>query len=157
MNLRIGSWQELAAPATQIRFAVFVDEQGIARDEELDELDAVCVHAVVECEGLAAATGRLCPDGRIGRMAVLKSHRGRRLGSMVIDGLINEARRKDMRKVYLHAQCHALGFYARFGFSAHGPIFKEAGIDHREMRRSLAKAAPKPGHRLPLGDRAPTA
>jgi predicted GNAT family N-acyltransferase len=135
-QLRLGDWKTLCDEATKIRFTVFVDEQKVPAEEELDELDAICRHALAYADGLAVATGRLAPDGRIGRMAVLASHRGQHYGAQIMRALLAEADAIGHAETYLHAQCHALGFYEKFGFVAEGPIFDEAGIDHRTMRRA---------------------
>jgi predicted GNAT family N-acyltransferase len=134
-QIRLGDWDTLQDEATKIRFTVFVDEQKVPAEEELDDLDAVCRHALAYASGLAVATGRLAPDGRIGRMAVLASHRGQHYGAQIMHALLAEADTIGHAETYLHAQCHALGFYEKFGFVAEGPIFDEAGIDHRTMRR----------------------
>lgn len=136
-KLILGDWNRCAAMATPIRFKVFVDEQGVPPEEELDALDAECLHAVITLDHQAIATGRLCPDGRIGRMAVLKEFRGEGFGGLLLSALIEAARDQGHSEVYLHAQCQALRFYESLGFVAEGPVFAEAGIDHRLMRRSL--------------------
>ena len=136
-KLILGDWATCADMATPIRFKVFVDAQRVPAAEELDELEAVSLHAVVTLNGTPIATGRLCPDGRIGRMAVLKEFRGEGFGGLVLSALMEAARDRGHQDVFLHAQCQALGFYESLGFVADGPIFTEAGIDHRRMRRSL--------------------
>ncbi len=135
-QLLLGSWAELGARATPIRFRVFVQEQQVPEALELDGRDANCIHALIEVDGQAVATGRLSPDGRIGRMAVLASYRGRGLGGNLLAGLVAEADRRGQRETYLHAQMHAIGFYERHGFIAEGPEFDDAGIAHRLMRRT---------------------
>jgi predicted GNAT family N-acyltransferase len=135
-TIEVGDWEVLAEAATRIRFTVFVHEQGVCESEELDALDSVCVHAVIYQDGFAIATGRLCPDGRIGRMAVLKDFRGQGFGGQILRALIAAANERGQHETYLHAQIHALGFYSRYGFVAEGPEFEEAGIRHRGMRRA---------------------
>jgi predicted GNAT family N-acyltransferase len=136
-KLILGDWTRCAEIATPIRFKVFVDEQRVPAAEELDEFDAVSLHAVVTLDGEPIATGRLCPDGRIGRMAVLNEFRGQGFGGLLLSALIEAARDQGHQEVFLHAQCQALGFYESLGFVAEGPVFSEAGIDHRLMRQSL--------------------
>jgi predicted GNAT family N-acyltransferase len=133
--VKVGKWKEIGDAAARIRFAVFVHEQGVCESEELDALDSFCIHAVIHQGGLAVATGRLCPDGRIGRMAVLKEFRGQGFGGQILRALIAAASERGQHETYLHAQIHALGFYSRYGFVAEGPEFEEAGIRHRTMRR----------------------
>jgi predicted GNAT family N-acyltransferase len=128
-----------AYEATSPSEAVFVHEQNVPADLEWDGLDAGCLHALVEdADGTAIGTGRLAPDGKIGRMAVLAAHRGRGIGAAVLAHLIDAACAAGMPRVYLYSQVHALGFYARFGFVAEGPEFFEADIPHRAMALDLA-------------------
>lgn len=136
-KLVLGDWATCAEMAIAIRFKVFVDEQRLPAEEEIDELDATSLHAVITLDGVPIATGRLCPDGRIGRMAVKKEFRGEGFGGLILSALIEAARDQGHQAVFLHAQCQALGFYESFGFVAEGPIFSEAGIDHRLMRQLL--------------------
>jgi predicted GNAT family N-acyltransferase len=132
------SWDAARGRAAPIRFAVFVEEQGVPRAIELDERDAECVHALALDEaGNAIGTGRLLPDGHIGRMAVLSEWRGRGVGGAILERLIDAARRRGDRQVALSAQVHALGFYRARGFTEEGEEYLEAGIRHRAMRMAL--------------------
>lgn len=130
-------WEEARAHAAPIRFTVFVEEQGVPRDIELDEMDDACVHALAFEGETAVGTGRLLPDGHIGRMAVLKQWRGRGIGSRMLERLIEEARSRGDREVALAAQVHAAGFYRAHGFVEEGGEYLEAGIPHQAMRRRL--------------------
>lgn len=142
MNIITGSWDELRAHAQPIRFEVFVDEQKVPADIELDDMDPHCVHAVAYDEaGQPLATGRLLPDGHIGRMAVRKAGRGRGVGGAVLQVLIAAARARGDAEVILNAQSHAEGFYQRYGFAREGEPFMEAGIPHITMRARLQGAA----------------
>jgi predicted GNAT family N-acyltransferase len=130
-------WEEARAHASPIRFSVFVEEQGVPREIELDEHDPVCVHAVVFEDGSAVATGRLLPDGHIGRMAVLKAWRGRGIGAAILNELMKAASKRGDREVALSAQVHALPFYRAHGFVPVGEEYLEAGIPHQAMKRAL--------------------
>ena len=102
---------------------------------ELDEFDALSTHAVIfDSELLALATGRLLPDGHIGRMAVVANARGMGLGAQVLESLIHEAQKKAFPEVVLSAQVHAMGFYERFGFVAEGDVYLDCAIAHKDMR-----------------------
>ena len=126
----------------QVRQAVFVHEQRVPVELERDALDPLCFHLLaLDGEGRPVGTARLTPDRRIGRMAVLAPFRGRGIGEAMLQALLQEARRRGWPEVSLHAQLHALPFYARAGFVPCGPPFQEAGIDHREMRRRLPGAS----------------
>lgn len=130
-------WESARAEASRIRMEVFVREQRVPAEIEMDERDASCLHALAYVDGKAVGTGRLLPDGHIGRMAVLKASRALGVGGAILERLVEEARRRGMREVRLAAQTHALAFYARHGFVAVGEVFEEAGIPHQEMRRLL--------------------
>jgi len=149
VELRTGNWMELAELATPLRTTVFVHEQGVPPEIELDELDAVSVHAVATNRlGVAVATGRLLPaehgEGRIGRMAVARPLRGQRWGRLLLDALVQAAQGRGDTSVLLHAQCHAEGFYRRAGFVPEGEVFEEAGIAHIAMRQRLNRALSAP-------------
>lgn len=134
----IGDWQQCANDATRIRHEVFVEEQQVPLHEEIDGRDVQCVHAVVyAANDEPVATGRLLPDGHIGRMAVRKPYRGRGVGAFLFGRLVDEARRRGHLQVELAAQLHARNFYAAQGFVAEGAVFLDAGIEHVSMRRVL--------------------
>lgn len=140
MTVRIvtGAWDALCSAAGPIRFEVFVDEQRVPPELELDEMDAVSLHALALEDGAALGTGRLLPDGHIGRMAVKRTARGRGIGGMILDALMAAARERGDASVLLHAQVHARGFYERHGFSVEGAEFMEAGIAHVLMRHRFS-------------------
>jgi predicted GNAT family N-acyltransferase len=136
-RIEILGWDAARAEASRIRLEVFVEEQRVPPEIEMDDMDAASVHALAYREGRAVGTGRLLPDGHIGRMAVLRESRSSGVGGAILERLMEEARRRGMREVILSAQTHAIGFYRRYGFAAAGSEFKEAGIPHQEMRRLL--------------------
>ena len=137
-RIELMSWGEAREQASRIRFRVFVQEQGVPREIELDDQDAQCVHALAFDEkGLAIGTGRLLPDAHIGRMAVLEEHRRHGVGTLLLNRLIEAARQRGERQVLLSAQVHAAAFYRRHGFEPMGEIYEEAGIPHRAMRKSI--------------------
>ena len=133
-------WSKAREEASRIRFTVFVEEQGVPREIEIDDRDADCVHAIARLAGRAVGTGRLLPDAHIGRMAVLKEARGGGVGGLLLESLVARARERGDREVVLSAQVHAIPFYARHGFAAFGPAYEEAGIPHQDMRRSLERS-----------------
>jgi predicted GNAT family N-acyltransferase len=134
-RIELLSWEKAREPASRIRFRVFVEEQGVPPEIELDEQDAHCLHALAFDEkGVAVGTGRLLPDAHIGRMAVLAERRGHGVGTLLLNKLIEAARGRGDREVLLSAQVHAVGFYRRHGFEAVGEVYEEAGIPHLSMR-----------------------
>jgi predicted GNAT family N-acyltransferase len=136
-NIELRDWEHARAHASRIRQRVFVEEQRVPPEIEMDDLDAVSVHALAFVDGAAVGTGRLLPDGHIGRMAVLREARASGVGSAILERLVEEARRRGFREAVLSAQTHALAFYRKHGFEAFGEVYEEAGIPHQEMRRTL--------------------
>jgi len=131
----VGTWAQLGAEASRIRSEVFVLEQYVSPEIELDDMDVQCVHAVAHAaDGRPIGTGRLLPDGHIGRMAVRAPWRGQGVGSALLSALADEARRRGDREVALAAQLRARPFYARHGFVEEGETFMDAGIPHVMMR-----------------------
>ena len=131
-------WEKAEALAAPLRFAIFVGEQKVPAGIELDDLDAKCIHAIAFDEaGKAIGTGRLLPEGRIGRMAVVKEWRRRGIGADLLEALVAEAQRRGHAEVKLSAQLQAAEFYRSHGFVAEGKVYEEAGILHQAMRRSL--------------------
>lgn len=131
-------WSRDAGELYAVRYQVFVVEQGVPEALEQDEFDPVCWHVLARGQdNQAIGTGRLLPDGRVGRLAVLKHWRGRGVGRALLDYLLQRARQQGFSRIELHAQVQAQAFYAEFGFVATGEIFMEAGIPHRTMRRTL--------------------
>lgn len=140
MSLRIatGDWDGLREDAQKVRIEVFVIEQNVPVELEWDEADEISTHAVAYDElGQPVATGRLLPDGHIGRMAVSQSLRGQGIGKQVLTALLEHARQEGHRELVLHAQTHAVPFYEQQGFTAEGEEFIEADMPHRLMRRRL--------------------
>jgi predicted GNAT family N-acyltransferase len=138
-----------------VRDAVFVREQGVPRDLELDAADPACVHVLArDAAGRPVGTGRLVPPdagtagdshaaageapaARIGRMAVLAGWRNRGVGDALLLALMDAARARGWTRVALHAQAGAIRFYQRQGFLPRGARFTEAGIEHLTMWRAL--------------------
>ena len=141
-EVRIVGWERARADARPVREAVFVVEQHVPIDLEWDDLDEACDHAIAyDDAGHAIGTGRLLPDGRIGRMAVLREWRGRGVGAAILGALVDRARQRGMGRVTVHAQTHAAGFYARYDFAPEGEVFMEADIPHITMTRTLSRDA----------------
>ncbi len=138
--------------ALSIRRRVFIEEQGVPEDLEIDEYDAApalgtaALHVLVRVDGVAVATGRLLlesDDGHlhIGRVAVLAELRGLGYGRLVMLALQDLARERGVEVVTLAAQLHAVGFYEKLGYVAHGPVFLDAGIQHRAMDHSVLRGS----------------
>lgn len=146
IRIELSAWSEARTEAMRVRETVFVAEQGVPSELELDQHDPHCLHALARDEaGGVVGTGRLLPGeahgariiSHVGRMAVLKEWRGRGVGAALLARLIEAARERGDTEVVLSAQTHAQGFYRGYGFLEEGDEFLEAGIPHRTMRRTL--------------------
>lgn len=114
--IKIGNWSELEKDASFIRFTVFVDEQKFSKETEVTEIDKESDHVVYYLNNKPVGTGRLLPDAHIGRMCVLKEYRGLGIGSIILKTLIQIAKNKNYKQVYLDSQNHAIDFYKKHGF-----------------------------------------
>ncbi len=124
----------------KVRNAVFVEEQGVPAELELDDKDELCSHALILNDGDPIATGRIESDGHIGRIAVLKAFRQEGLGRRVVQQLEQTAMDLGLKRVYLGAQLTAIGFYEKLGYHCYGEIFMDAGIEHRHMEKILIRS-----------------
>ena len=120
-----------------IRYEVFVDEQNVPEELEIDGLDGEAKHVLAFVDGVPIGTGRILDDGHIGRVAVLKDYRSFGIGKLIMKELIKWAQDITLKKVWLSSQWHAHSFYLDLGFVCVGDIYKEAGIDHIKMYRVL--------------------
>ena len=121
-----------------IRAQVFIIEQGVPAELEVDEQDPLSRHLLLFEENTPVATGRLTPDGHIGRLAVLKPYRRKGYGSRIIKQLELIAAKNGLPQVALGAQIQALNFYKKLGYQVCSEIFMDAGIKHRMMKKALS-------------------
>lgn len=129
-------------PCLALRMEVFVEEQNVPVEEELDDLDEVATHFLATDEsGTPLGTARVYEAGeigKIGRVCVVKSQRGTGLGARLIAACLDEIRtRPRLTQAKLGAQTHAIGFYERFGFEVIGAEYMDGGIPHQDMVLSL--------------------
>ncbi len=136
-KVKTATWPDDNATLKSIRFEVFVDEQKVPAESEVDEHDPRSIHAIAWADGVAAGCGRLLPDGHIGRMAVRKPFRGQGVGAALLVHLIERSRQRGDDQVVLSAQTHAIGFYEKFGFVVENAEYLDCDIPHRDMRKIL--------------------
>jgi predicted GNAT family N-acyltransferase len=126
--------------AWAIRRAVFIEEQHVPEQIEMDEDDAHAFHVLALDGKTPVACGRMVThDGyvKIGRMAVLRERRGEGIGRSILAFLMQHARQQGIARALLHAQLTAEGFYLKNGYMPEGEVFEEAGIVHRRMSCKL--------------------
>ncbi len=140
MSLSIDVTQDLEA-CLKLRFEVFVDEQGVPVEEERDALDDSATHLLALQDGTPVGTARIVfqdDTAKIGRVCVVKTARGTGLGTKLIEACVSVARNQaEITRAKLGAQTHAIGFYEKLGFEVYGPVYLDAGIDHRDMVKPL--------------------
>lgn len=133
------------AACRALRRVVFIEEQGVSEADEIDDLDDQAVHLLATDDGAAVGTARLLTmgnAGKIGRVCVLHHMRGRGIGAALTRAAVDVFAAMDsIEKVKLSAQISALAFYEKLGFTAHGPVYIDAGIDHRDMMLLLPPRA----------------
>lgn len=123
-----------------LRRAVFIEEQGIAEADEWDDLDGAAVHLLAREGAEALGTARLFTQdavGKIGRVCVARRARGTGLGAALIEAGCARLAAAGCTEAQLGAQVQAMPFYEKLGFTAFGPVYDDAGIPHRDMRRPL--------------------
>ncbi len=129
------------SPCLALRMEVFVHEQGVPVEEELDTLDGQAVHILARSGTTPVGTARVIVQGhtaKIGRVCIVKSARGTGLGKELMQFALNlVAERDDVKRAKLGAQTYAIGFYEGLGFEAFGPIYDDGGIPHRDMVKEL--------------------
>ena len=147
LKILLKSWKEAKVDAFLVRHEVFIQEQGVPAELELDELDPSAIHALAFNDEHCIGTGRLVylkdaedRQAQIGRMAVLAKFRGNGVGKQILRKLLDLAASQGVREILLHSQVSAIPFYEKLGFQAQGDIYDEAGIPHRNMMLTLANS-----------------
>ncbi len=132
------------ATCRALRRTVFIEEQGVPEADEIDDLDDIATHLLAHIGGQAVGSARLLTlgdTGKIGRVCVLKQARGQGVGAALTRAAIDHFTRQGLASAKLSAQLSALPFYETLGFTAHGPVYLDAGIDHRDMQLLLRPPA----------------
>ena len=146
MHVRRATSAEDIAACLQIRRVVFIQEQSVPEQEELDDLDPVCRHFIatpgkqsLSREAIGTARILFLDDGtaKAQRVAVLREHRKGGVGAALMFALEGEAARAGRSTLILSSQVSAVPFYERIGYQAYGEPFVDAGIDHRMMKKAI--------------------
>lgn len=144
MEILLKSWKEAEVDAFLVRQEVFILEQGVPAELELDDFDSSAAHALAYQDAQCIGTGRLvnlsAKQAQIGRMAVLSKFRGKGVGKQILRKLVDLAASQGAQRIILHSQVSAIPFYEKLGFQAQGDAYDEAGIPHRNMMLTLANS-----------------
>ena len=139
LKIQIVDYNDYYEQIRNIRDDVFVREQKVSQSIEVDGLDPEATHSIVFDENKEIGTGRILKDGHIGRIAVKKQYRGKGVGKIIMESLLDIAKANQIPEVWLSSQYHAKGFYEKLGFIETGDVYQEAGIDHIKMKKKLYK------------------
>ena len=131
------TWQKDRDLLSNIRYQVFVDEQKVPIELEIDDDDPLAAHILCIVDGQPVGTGRILLDGHIGRLAVLQANRKQGYGNKILEHLELIAQENELAEVFLNAQVTAIPFYEKRGYMIISDVFDDAGIPHQTMRKTL--------------------
>jgi predicted GNAT family N-acyltransferase len=127
--------------ALKVRREVFINEQHVPEDMEIDEHENICIHFVSYDEEQPVAAGRLRPieeGGKVERICVLKNYRKHGLGLQLMQMIEEAAKDRNISKLILNSQTHAENFYVKLGYEPISEVFMDAGIPHVKMQKQLS-------------------
>lgn len=139
---KAGNDTKLYHDALTIRKEVFIEEQGVPKDLEIDQYEQTCQYIVAYNNHTPIATARYREvDGcvKVERVAVVRSARGQHVGHHLMEALENDALSKGYRCFKLGAQVQAIPFYEKLGYQTYGDRFMDAGIPHYHMYKSISE------------------
>lgn len=131
-------WHDGEPLLKSIRDAVFIRERGVPAELEWDGKDEGSRHALaLSLQGDAIGCGRMLPDGHIGHIAVLPQWRKQKVGTALVEALLDYARAHDYQQISVDAQPHYVPFYRNNGFVEQGDPFVDAGVQRIKMALKL--------------------
>lgn len=136
MEVKVAAADEEMKNVFDIRTRVFVHEQNVPLEEEIDEYEGIATHFLLTDDEIPVGAGRLrVVDGvgKVERVCVLASHRKGGSGKLIMQAIERFASEKGISALKLHAQTHAEGFYKKLGYETVSDVFMEAGIPHVTM------------------------
>ena len=147
LEILIGSYQELKQNCDLVRYSVFVQEQNVPENIEIDDRDHLCRHIIIKIKSNPIATGRIdiAKEGKIGRVAVIKDYRNKGYGSLIVHKLEEIAQEEGLTSVWLNAQKPSINFYQRLGYQIISDEFIEANIVHQKMSKKITRKS-SPDH-----------
>ena len=127
------TWNQSSKEISEVRYNVFVIEQSVPSEIEMDGKDSDCIHFLALEKSKPIGAARLQKYGKIERVSVLREYRSKGIGTAIMKRVIESAMDLNVEKIYLHSQMDSKIFYQRLGFIELGQIFFEANIPHIEM------------------------
>lgn len=140
MEVKVVSSEQEMQDAFSIRKQVFVGEQNVPMEEEIDQFEDEAVHFVLYNYGIPAGAGRFRTvdgNGKVERICVLKEHRKSGSGKAIMDKIEEHAKKQGLPALKLNAQTQAIPFYEKLGYQVISDEFMDAGIPHRTMKKTI--------------------
>jgi predicted GNAT family N-acyltransferase len=140
MEIKVADNNIMYNQCLEIRKRVFVEEQNVPMDREVDEYEDVATHILlIDDEPIGTVRYRPTSEDmiKVERMAVLPEERGRKLGFKLMEFVHDHAREHGYTRAKLGAQVHAIDFYRKLGYTVSSDEFEDAGIPHVYMERTL--------------------
>ncbi len=139
ISVEITNWEKSESELCAIRREVFIEEQGVSEQDELDGKDHLYTQVIVRSKNHIEAIGcaRISPEGKIGRVAIVKNFRGLGVGQKLME-FCTQAVLEKGQTPKLDAQTSAIGFYESLGYACEGEVFMDANIPHKHMKFALA-------------------
>lgn len=124
----------------RIREIVFIKEQKVPKNIEIDEFDKIVKHFIVLYENKSIGCARIRfvdKKAKLERIALLKNYRGKGFGKIVTKYLVKYCKKKNVKEIFMHSQYHLKDFYRKLGFKQRRKAFLEAGIKHIQMYQKI--------------------
>jgi predicted GNAT family N-acyltransferase len=140
VNVEIVTTKEQLQDAFSVRRLVFVEEQQVPEEEEIDQYDDECIHFVLYNQEMPIGAGRfrnLDGIGKVERICVLSNSRGTGAGKLIMDKIEQYAKQNNYSALKLNAQTQAIPFYSKLGYEIISDEFMDAGIPHRTMKKYI--------------------
>ncbi|PLT28494.1 GNAT family N-acetyltransferase [Peribacillus deserti] len=140
MKVKVVETEQELQLAYSIRKEVFVEEQNVPLEEEIDQYEKDSTHFLLYINDKPAGAGRfriLNGIGKVERICVLSSAREKGAGKAIMDGIQEYAEKHKISKLKLNAQTHAIPFYEKLGYEVSSGEFMDAGIPHKSMVKTL--------------------
>lgn len=143
LELRVAENQEEIQACFNIRSKVFITEQNVDPEIERDNKEEMATHFLASLDKVPVGTARFYKldngSAKISRVAVLSKYRGKQIGKVLINKIIEHSKKLGISSLILSSQSAVVGFYEGFGFKVEGDEYMEANIPHFMMKLDIQK------------------
>ncbi|MEW9053655.1 MAG: GNAT family N-acetyltransferase [Neobacillus sp.] len=140
MTVKVVDNEQELEDAFSVRRTVFIDEQNVPAEEEIDQFEDECAHFVYYQEGAPIGAGRfrvVDGYGKVERICVLSTVRKTGAGKALMNAIQDYAYGQGIHRLKLNAQTHAIPFYEGLGYEVVSDEFLDAGIPHKTMMKEI--------------------